>query len=200
MSNYLSVATITAAFGKLLTDALQAVPNLSAQPELRIGRPPPDSPGSFVGANLFLYRATPSAVRRNNNPATHSAGSASLRPQIAIDLDYIVTFYGSDLSLEPHRLMGSVIALMQAHPVLSAVEIRAVVGSGGPQGPLAGADLDLQAEPVRFTPNPLDLDNLHRLWSLFPGAPYAPSFAYTAPGILIEDVPAPARAPARTVR
>jgi hypothetical protein len=96
--------------------------------------------------------------------------------------------------------MGSVIALMQAHPVLSAVEIRAVVGSGGPQGPLAGADLDLQAEPVRFTPNQLDLDNLHRLWSLFPGAPYAPSLAYTAPGILIEDVPAPARAPARTVR
>jgi uncharacterized protein DUF4255 len=183
MSNYLSVAVVTAAFAKLLTDAVQAVPNLSSPPECRVGLPPFDSTG-FVGANLLLYRVTPDAARRNDNLPTRPGGG--VRPQTAIELDYIVSFYGDDLRFEPHRLIGAVIAHMQAHPVLTALDIRAAIESGSPDGPLAGADLDQQPELVRLAPNPLDLDGLQDVWSLTSGVPFAPSLAYTASAILID--------------
>jgi hypothetical protein len=194
MSNYLAVAAITAAFGRIIANALQVVPNLSAAPELRIGRPPLDP--SFVGANLFLYRATPSPTRRNDDLATRSAdGSVVRRPQAAIDLDYMLTFYGSELGLEPQRLLGSVVALLHANPLITATEVRAAVNGGGVHAVLAGADLDRQMEPVRVTLNPLDVEDLHRVWSLFYSVPYAMSLAYTASTILLDaDLPA-VRAP-----
>jgi hypothetical protein len=194
MSNYLAVAAITAAFGRIIANALQVVPNLSAAPELRIGRPPLDP--AFVGANLFLYRATPSPARRNDDLATRSAdGSVVRRPQAAIDLDYMLSFYGSELGLEPQRLLGSVVALLHANPLITAADVRAAVNGGGVHAALAGADLDRQMEPVRVTLNPLGLEDLNRVWTLFYSVPYAMSLAYTASTILLDaDLPA-VRAP-----
>jgi hypothetical protein len=197
MSNYLAVAAITAAFGRLLSDAVLAVPNLSAAPEVRFGRPPMDP--SFVGCNLFLYRTMPSPARRNDDLATRDAGGLVVRrPQAAIDLEYIVSFYGNELALEPHRLMGCVLSRMHAQPLVTAADIRAAINGAGPHGPLAGADLDQQLQPVRFTLNPLDVDALHRVWSLFYTVPFAMSLAYTGSTLLIDaDIPVVRAPPAR---
>lgn len=198
MSNSLAIAAVTAAFGRVITLALQAVPNLSAAPELRIGRPPLDP--AFVGANLFLYRVSPSPTRRNDDIATRNAeGVLVRRPQVALDLEYVVSFYGNEVGLEPHRLMGSVVALLHAWPVLTSRDVQATIAGSGPQGILAGADLDQQIEPVRFTLQPLDIENLHRVWSLFYTVPYALSVVYTGSTILLDADLAPSRAPpART--
>ena len=194
MSNYLALAAVTAAFGRLITRALQAVPNLSAAPELRIGQPPAD-PG-FVGANLFLYRTAPSAARRNDDLATRDAGGMpTRRPQAALDLDYMISFYGSDARLEPHRLMGSAVALLHAYPVLTAADIRAAIDARGADGVLAGADLDQQIEPVRFTMVPLGVEDMHRIWSLYYSLPYALSVAYTGSTVLLDADVAAGRAP-----
>jgi Pvc16 N-terminal domain len=128
MSNYLAIAATTATFSRILTNAIQAVPSLSATPELRIGRPPLDP--SFVGANLFLYRAAPSPVCLNDDLARRNPnGDVAHRSQLALDLDYVISFYGSDLGLEPHRLMGSVIALLHANPIVPTADIRAAIMS-----------------------------------------------------------------------
>jgi hypothetical protein len=194
MSNNLALAAVTAAFGRVISQALQAVPNLSAAPELRIGRPPLDI--SFVGANLFLYRVTPSASRRNEDLVTRASdGTLVRRPQLALDLDYLVSFYGSDAGLEPHRLMGSVVALLHASPLLTPATIHAAIAGSGPLGVLAGSDLDQQFEPVRLTLIPLDVENLHRVWSLFYSVPYAMSVAYTASTLLLDADMVPSRAP-----
>ena len=194
MSNSLAVAAVTAAFGRVITQALQGVPNLSAAPELRIGRPPMDP--AFVGANLFLFRVSPSPARRNDDIATRTAdGVLVRRPQAALDLEYVVSFYGNEVGLEPHRLMGSVVALLHARPILTSRDIQAVIAGSGPQGILAGSDLDQQAEPIRFTLQPLDIENLHRIWSLFYTVPYALSVVYTGSTILLDADLAPSRAP-----
>jgi hypothetical protein len=194
MSNSLALAAVTAALGRVITQALQAVPNLSAAPELRIGRPPLDL--NFVGANLFLYRISPSATRRNDDLATRASdGTLIHRPQAAVDLDFLVSFYGSEGGLEPHRLMGSVVALLHASPLLTPAAIDAVIAGSGPLGVLAGSDLGQQLEPVRFTLVPLDIENLHRVWSLFHGVPFAMSVAYSASTVLLDADMVPSRAP-----
>lgn len=194
MSNSLALAAVTAAFGRVISQALQAVPNLSAAPELRIGRPPLDL--NFVGANLFLYRVSPNPSRRNEDLATRAAdGTLVRRPQLPLDLDYLVSFYGNDAAMEPHRLMGSVLALLHAAPLLTPTAIHAAIGSSGPLGILAGADLDQQPEPVRFTLAPLDIESLHRVWSLFYNVPYAMSVAYSASTILLDADMVPSRSP-----
>jgi hypothetical protein len=195
MSNYLALAAVTAAFGRLITNAIQAVPNLSAAPELRIGRPPAD-PG-FVGANLFLYRTAPSShAATTTSPPSTSALALARPPQAALDLDYIISFYGNEMGLEPDRLMGSTIALLHAQPVLTAADIRAAIEAPGPHGVLAGADVDQQVEPVRLTLVPLTVEDMHHIWSLNGPPPYAISVAYTASTILLEADVSPRRAPA----
>ena len=179
MSNGLALAAVTAALGRVISQALQAVPNLSAAPELRIGRPPVDA--GFVGANLCLYRASPSLSHRNDLPARAPDGTPVGRSPAALDLDYIVSCYGSDAALEPHRLMGSVVARLHATPLLTPPIIGAAIASAG--GILAGSDLDQQIEPLRVMLVPLDLESLHRVWSLI-GAPYSISVACTASGVL----------------
>jgi hypothetical protein len=194
MSNSLALAAVTAAFGRVISQALQAVPNLSAAPELRIGRPPHDA--NFVGANLFLYRVSPSAARRNEDLVTRASdGTLVRRPQAALDLDYLVSFYGSDSGLEPQRLMGSVVALLHGAPLLTPSAVHAAIASSGPLGILAGSDLDQQLEPVRFSLIPLDTESLHRVWSLFHHLPYSLSVAYTASTLLLDADMVPSRAP-----
>lgn len=194
MSNYLALAAVTSGFARLITRAIQSVPNLSAAPELRIGRPPVD-PG-FVGANLFLYRTAPSRARRNDDLVSRDSGGAPVRrPQAALDLDYLISFYGSDARLEPHRLMGSTIALLHAYPLLTAADIRAAIDALGPDGVLLGADADQQIEPVRFTMAPLDIEQMHRVWSLYNALPYAMSVGYTGSTVLLDADVAPTRAP-----
>jgi hypothetical protein len=194
MSNSLALAAVTAALGRVISQALHAVPNLSAAPELRIGRPPLDL--NFVGANLFLYRVNPSTSRRNDDLATRASdGTLVRRPQAALDLDYLISFYGSDPGLEPHRLMGSVVALLHASPLLVPATIDAMIAGSGPLGVLAGSDLGQQQEPVRFSLVPLDVENLHRVWSLFYGVPFAMSVAYTASTVLLDADMVPSRSP-----
>jgi hypothetical protein len=192
MSSYLALAAVTAAFGRLITRAIQAVPSLSAAPELRIGRPPAD-PG-FVGANLFLYRTAPcSHAATTTLPPSTSALALGRPPQAALDLDYLISFYGNEMGLEPHRLMGSTVALLYAQPVLTATDIRAAVAATGPSGVLAGADADQQVEPIRFTMVPLEVEDMHHVWSLCHGLPYAMSVAYTASTILLDASETPGR-------
>lgn len=193
MSNYLGIATVTAAFGQLIAEALQSVPGLTSAPEIRVGRPPNDP--AFVGANLFLFRVHPEASRRNEDLATRDEEGRLIRlPAAALALDYIISFYGSDQLLEPHRLMGAVIALLHASPILTPQRIRATIDSAGSDSFLAGSNLDLQPDMIRFTPTSLDLETLHRVWSLFPSIPFAPSLAYSGTTVMISPDMAPVRA------
>jgi len=199
VSNGLAIAAVTTAFSQRIAAALIAVPNLSSSPEVRLGRPGSDL--NFVGANLFLYRASPNGARRNDDLTTRASdGAVVRRPQAALDLDYVISFHGDEATLEPQRLMGGVIAALHAAPILSPDEVRGVIAGAGPHGALAGADYGADAAPVRFVLQPQDMDTVHRLWALFPATPYALSVIYTGSAVVIDADVAPVRAlPARSV-
>ena len=197
MSNYLAIATVTATLRRNLQAAIDVdVPGAT----VGTGRPAATENGvPENGVNVFLYQVTPNSGWRNADlPTRDPQGSLIMRPQVALDLHYLMSFYGDEPKLEPQRLLGSVARTLQAHPVLTREMIQDTL-----EDPLfnflAGSDLADSVESVKFTPSVLSLEELSKLWSVFPQASYVLSVAYQGTVVLIEGQAEPQEAlPVRT--
>ena len=83
-----------------------------------VGLPP-------VGVNLYLYQVTPNSALRNvDQPSRRSDGTILEPPMIALDLHYLLTFYGKEQEFEPQRVMGSVLRYLNSRPLLTREGIR----------------------------------------------------------------------------
>ncbi|MDD5094795.1 MAG: DUF4255 domain-containing protein [Dehalococcoidia bacterium] len=188
MSNHLAIAAATSTFSQLLGEAARVID----EAKVTIGRPKEGTP---TGINLFLYQVSPNQALRNADLVTRrSDGTLAQRPQAALDLHYLLTFYGAESKLEPQILMGSAVSLLHSRPILTREMIRTEIErclTEDPHHYLATADLADQIEKVRFTPDALNLEELSKLWSVFFQIPYALSVAYTASVVLIEAQESP---------
>jgi hypothetical protein len=189
MSNALAIGSVTATLRGVLEQALTGINvNGAHVTSLR-----PDAKAlPNPGVNVFLYRVAPNpAFRHADLPARTADGTLLRRPQAALDLHYLLTFHGDDNLEEPQRLMGAVVRRLHTLPVLQPAEIRAITSA---QAQLAGTDLADQAELVRVLPDTGSLDDLSRLWAMFPETAYSLSALYVASVVLIEaelEQPAP---------
>ena len=188
MSNALAIATVTATVRGVLKDALTGI-NLPGATVTNLRPDATNLPEPCV--NVFLYRVeTNAALRHADLPTRRSDGTLLRRPQAAIDLHYLLTFHGDDNVEEPQRMLGAVIRRLHTEPVLQRADIHTYTDG---QGQLAGTDLADQPELVRLVPDTATLDELSRLWTMFPETSYALSALYVASVVLIEaDVPMPA--------
>ena len=190
MSNYLAIATVTAALSRVLQAVIGAdVPGAIAT-TVR-----PDGPNSGVpdtGVNIFLYQVTPNPHWHNNDlPTRRPDGAVVQRPQVGLDLHYLLSFYGTEAELEPQRLLGSTVRTLHAKPVLTRQDIQNTVNA---ISFLNDSDLAEEVESVKFTPIPLNLEELSKLWSVFFQTPYVLSMAYQASVVLISADVRPALA------
>jgi Pvc16 N-terminal domain len=103
-----------------------------------------------------------------------------------------LSFQGNDVELEPERLLGSVVRALHARPVLTGPVIQRVTQAGTI---LAGSNLAEGPELVKFTPLPLTLEELSKLWSVLFQTPYSLSIAYQGSVVLIDGAEAPEPAP-----
>jgi hypothetical protein len=193
VSNFLAIAAATSTLRQILQDA--ASEDVSGA-EVKMVQPnAPASELPKLGVNLYLYQVTPNAAWRNADVPTRSPnGRLVQRPRVALDLHYLLSFYGDDAKLEPQRLLGSAVSALHHQPILAREKIREVVNAAtaaDPQHFLGEADLDQEVELVKFTPLPLTLEELGKLWSVFFQTPYALSVAYVGTVVLIERKPAP---------
>jgi hypothetical protein len=190
MSNYLAIATVTAALQQVLQDPVK-----TAVGGANVGFNRPDGTGAGKGGplvNVYLYQVTPNAAYRNVDlPTRRSDGTLVQKPLAALDLHYLFTFHGDDTQLEPQRMLGAVASALQAQPLLSTQNIQAAVTQFGF---LAGSGLDSQVERVRFTPTALTLEEFSKLWSAFFQVEYSLSAAYQASVVLIESDDTPQEA------
>jgi Pvc16 N-terminal domain len=190
MSNYLAIATVTHALQALLDrpakDAVASATVTTTRPS--------SAPAAFNGAgvNIFLYQALPNSQYRNADlPTRRSDGQLTQRPQAALVLRYMLSFWGSDSTLDAHLLMGAVINQLHAKPVLSAKQIQDTI-IAWPS--VTASNLADQTDLIRFTPLSLSIEDLSKLWSTFFQVPYVLSVAYEASPILIETDDTPLQA------
>ena len=141
--------------------------------------------------NVFLFEATTNAAFRNVDlPTRRSDGSLIQRPKVALDLHYLINFYGDELELVPQRLLGSVARALHSQPLLTRQQINATISSGTFSF-LASSDLADDVELVKFTPLPLSIEELSKLWSFLLQTPYALSMVYIGTMVLIEGEETP---------
>lgn len=189
MSNFLAIATATATLKRMLQNTI-AVPGATVTTD-RPGSPQNGTPGP--GINLYLYQVTPNAAWRNVDlPTRRAEGTLVQRPQAALDLHYLLSFHGDEGALVPQRLLGGVVRTLHARPVLTREAIAKVVEDAKdinqPIDPfLADSDLADQVELIKFSPLPLNLEELSKLWSVFFQTPYALSVVYQGTVVLIES-------------
>ncbi|HVU70349.1 MAG TPA: DUF4255 domain-containing protein [Ktedonobacteraceae bacterium] len=183
MSNYLAIATVTAALREILHEAaLAVVPGVS----VTIKRP--DNAGGEgqekAAINIYLYQVNINPFWRNADlPAYDSSGKRVHRPQIALDLDYLFSFHGSELSMEPQRLLGSALIYLQADPWIKPDTIQRVISQ---DSYLAHSDLFTQVDMIKTSQLSLSLEELSKLWSIFFQVPYTLSVAFRASTVLLE--------------
>lgn len=192
MSNHLAVATVTAALGQLVHAAAQGsgVGGVS----LKFGRPSAPSSATERKVHVYLYQVAPNAALRNaDTPTRDAAGRITRRPRAALDLSYLVSFYGDADALEPERMLGAAVRDLHARPVLTGPLLSDVIAA---RAALTGSDLATSIERVSITPLNLSMDDMSKLWSVMTQTPHALSVAYQAAVVLIEaDVTPPIGAP-----
>jgi hypothetical protein len=181
MSNSLAIATVTTALAQIVRASAQSVVNGA---EVLTGRPDPTAtPGHRI--HLFLYQVSPNGAMRNNDlPTRSSDGRVVLRPTAALDLHYLLAFYGSETDLETQRMLGAVVRDLHAKPMLTRAMIQSAISS---QPFLNGSNLADAVEQVKFTPLAVSLEEMSKLWSVFFQTPYALSVAYQGTVVLIES-------------
>ncbi|NEP18602.1 MAG: DUF4255 domain-containing protein [Leptolyngbya sp. SIO4C1] len=192
MSSPLAFATVTATLKKFLQEAAQA---MVSGAQVITGRPRVE--GSDNGAStsptiyLYLYQVVPNvAFRTADLPTRRSDGSVIQKPQSAWDLHYLLSFHGNETALEAQRMLGNIVSVLHAQPLLTQAQIRRTISDS--ETPfLATSDLAEQFEAIKFTPLILNLEELSKVWSVFFQIPYTLSVAYQASVVLIEspDIP-----------
>jgi hypothetical protein len=200
VSNFLAVATVTAALKRILDEAL-ASGSEGAVANATVTAVRPDAAGNGTdkrGVNIYLYQVTQNAGWRNADlPTRRPDGQLMQHPQAAIDLQYLFSFYGEEAVLEPQRLLGMAIRTLNAQPILTRDAIRAAIDKAVQEDPttfLQFSDLVDQVELVKFSPIPLNLEELSKLWSVFFQTPYVLSVAYQGTVVLIESEETPQEA------
>ncbi len=196
MSNYLAIATVTAALQRLLQTGIR-----EDVPGANVTTMRPDNPAAMslsVGINVYLYQATPNPAWRNADLRTRRPkGDLIKHGQAGLDLHYLLTFYGNEQELEPQRLMGSAIKTLVDQPTLTQDSIRQTIEYSNLPF-LASSTLDDQVQLVQFIPSSITTEDLSRIWSVFFQIPYSLSFAYQGMAVLIQgDKPGKAALPVR---
>jgi Pvc16 N-terminal domain len=187
MSNYLAFATVTETLRFLLSNAISPVLGGAT---VTTGKPTQAAAGDGTPrVNLYLYQVAPNTHWANLDVPTRDGGGRLVqKPRSAFDLHYLVTFYGEDATQDGQQLLGLVVRTLHAQPLLTRDLIDATIAANGR---LAASDLARDVELVRFTPTRLLLEELSKLWSLFPELNYELSLAYQGSVVFIEadDVP-----------
>jgi hypothetical protein len=193
MSNYLAVAAVTSTLSQWLSEKATGVLNGA---KTTIGRPKDDLK---LGINIFLYQVMHNPDHRNDDLPTRRAGDTTLseRPKAVLDLYYLFTFYGSEQDLEPQILLGSMISVLHAQPVITQDMLRREIQrriDDDVDDILAKYEVSGQIQSISFTPLSYNTEEFSKLWSVLFGIPYTLSVAYKASVVFVEAEVTPQRA------
>jgi len=203
MSSPLAIGAVSAVLRNLLDNGLvdvgaplSPVKVTAVAPDtikLDDANPPPS-------LNLFLYRTSLNqGWTEVGLPSFDGNGARVSSPPLALNLHYLLTAYGS-ADFQAEILLGYAMHLLHERPVLDRAAIRRALNPS-PLGPsilppafqaLTAADLADQLEAVTITQEPMDAEEMSRLWSAIQ-AHYRPTAPYVVSVVLIE-----ARKPSRT--
>lgn len=182
MSNYLAIATVTAALKNII--------------QTGIGR---DLPGTLVTTvrpdtiataqkerkvNVYMYQATPNREFNSSNTPSYKLSKGITKGKaVYLDLHYIISFYGDEKELEPQQLLGSTIKALVDQPTLSEEVIEDTLFHAKF---LSNSTLSDRIQQIKFAPTMMTADEIVRIWSAMFQSPYTLSIIYQGKAVIIE--------------
>jgi hypothetical protein len=129
--------------------------------------------------SLFLYRIVENPDLKNE-PMRILDARTSMLPPLSLNLHYLVTGYASpDIPdpalrrLEAQEILGKAMRILYDNGIIAGTKLR---------GSLATREIDL-----RITLNPMTIEDLTRIWSVFPQLSYQTSVSYLVTPVPIES-------------
>jgi hypothetical protein len=180
MSNYLAVPTVTA----VLTERLRRAVELAGLADVSFTFANPGELESGLAGphiNVFLFDVEQTDSLRNRSLSNRDSTSRMVDPpQVAVNLNYMLSFYGNEGELGPERCMAIALACLHTQAVVGRKDIEAVV-SDPPKGWEFLQDSDLAAaHTVNLSLSNVNVEEMARIWSLFQPAQYRLSLVYKA--------------------
>ncbi len=140
--------------------------------------------------SVFLFHIEPNRELRNAErlgppPVAPPTQTAVVLDALPLDLRYLISVFrtaGGGAAGDPNELaaLGQVIQRLHAEPTLTGAILR--------------------GQEVRVTPEPYPMEELSRVWGLFPADSYRTSVVYLATPIFVEAGPLVAGPPVQTRR
>jgi len=130
---------------------------------------PGELQGQSVRLTLFLYSVIENPYLKNDERPIVNSTQTRLAP-LSLDLYYLLSTYtpeGSnvpDPPLEAHRVLGRAMKIFYENGILAGSIL---------EGSLAARNAEL-----RLTLNPITVEDLTRIWSVFPNTSYRTSVSY----------------------
>lgn len=131
---------------------------------------PADVGDQDIRITIFLYSIVATPSLRNEPPINSKPGESQI-PPLTLDLYYMLTCYGSERldnlterTLQARRLLGRAMRIFYDF---------GIIGGSLLQGNLAGTD-----EELRITLNAITVEDITRIWSVFPDTPFRTSVCY----------------------
>lgn len=196
MSSPLAVGAVSAVLRNLLDNGMVdvGVPlgsvNVTAVAPDTVDLSDTSAPPSL---NVFMY-----SVSRNTGwenamfPSRDSRGNRISNQPLGLNLHYLVTAYGNS-DFEAEILLGYAMHLLHEQPVLDRRAIRTALNPSPLTASilppafqaLTASDLADQVESVTITQEPIDTEEMARLWSAIQSH-YRPTAAYVVTAVLID--------------
>jgi hypothetical protein len=184
MSNHLAIATVTATLQRILQASVQRDvegARVSTVAPNRIGQGTPET-----GINLFLYHVVRNNALKNPDAmALRSRNKQTALRQTALELYYMLSFYGNETELEPQRLLGSVIRTFNDRTSLTSALIKDTIADSTLTF-LRDSNLASQVQDMQIVPVDMNLEDLSKVWSVFFQTPYLLSIPYKVMAIVID--------------
>ena len=141
----------------------------------------PKHPGSNR-LTLFLYKVLENPDFKNAPPqalTTTSTGKLiETRPPLTLDLYYLLTAHSGTSSLiNAHTALSLAMRIFFDHGILQGSLLRS-------DNPSKGLTED---SVLRLTLNPISMEDMTRIWSVFPDTPYEISVTYLVTPVAIES-------------
>jgi hypothetical protein len=124
----------------------------------------PTTPGAL---SIFLYSIAPNNFLRNTGSTilSRNSSNASIRAQdMLLDLYFMITAYAQTKDTE-YAILERVIQMLNDNPVIQ--------GGNLSQGLIDNGNSDIRIEPIHVS-----MDELNKLWSIFPNKSYRLSVFY----------------------
>lgn len=136
-----------------------------------------DSPGEMDASttpklSVFLYLISENAFLRNTEPTARDLDQLRY-PPVCLDLHYIFTPYAQTKETEL-IILESIIQVLNDAPVFTGSMLQGNL-------PTSGND------NIRITPRALTIDEINKLWSVFPNKAYKLSLTYVMTPVLIQS-------------